>query len=118
MYLYNQISEISRISFMEKIKKYQQILTDFLEEYSKVSYANAPELEQQVIADTKRNHYELVNVGWHKGQFVHDVVFHFDIKNNKVVILQNWTDIKLKNELVSRGVNSEDIVVGFVPAYA
>jgi XisI protein len=103
---------------MEKIAKYQQILTEFLEEYGKVSYANAPLLEQQVIVDTQRNHFELVSVGWQKGRFVHDVVFHFDIKEDKIWIIQNWTDIKVSKELMRRGVESSDIVIGFVPAYA
>ena len=103
---------------MEKIAKYSQILTDFLEEYSKIAYPNAPLLESQVISDTQRNHYELVNVGWHKGQFIHEVVFHFDIKDDKIIIQQNWTDIKLSKELVKRGVAFEDILIGFVPVYA
>ena len=103
---------------MEKIIKYQQILTDFLEEYSKITYANAPLLEQQVIIDTKRNHFELVSVGWQKGNFIHDIVFHFDIKDDKIWIIQNWTDIKISKELVNRGVESSDIVIGFVPVYA
>ena len=103
---------------MEKVAKYQQILTDFLEEYSKIAYANAPLLEQQVIVDIQRNHFELVSVGWQKGNFVHDVVFHFDIKEDKIWIMQNWTDIKISKELISRGVESDDIHIGFVPVYA
>ncbi|MDZ7934889.1 MAG: XisI protein [Emticicia sp.] len=103
---------------MEKLTKYSQIIVDFLEEYSKVSYPNAPTLEQQVIVDTKRNHFELVSVGWHKEQFIHEVVFHFDIKDNKIIIQQNWTDIKISQELVRRGVEADDIKVGFVYAYA
>ena len=75
-------------------------------------------MESQVIIDTKRNHFELVNVGWHKGQFIHEVVFHFDIKDEKIIIQQNWTDIKLSKELVSRGVMPTDIEVGFAPSYS
>jgi hypothetical protein len=71
-----------------------------------------------VIIDTKRNHFELVSVGWQKGKFVHDVVFHFDIKDDKIWIMQNWTDIKISKELISRGVDSNDISIGFVPVYA
>jgi XisI protein len=103
---------------MEKIEKYQKILTDFLEEYGKINYANAPLLEQQVIIDTKRNHFELVSVGWQKGKFIHDTVFHFDIKENKIWIIQNWTDIKVSKELINRGVEASDIVIGFIPVYA
>lgn len=99
---------------METLEKYQNIVIDFLEEYAKISYANAPELEQQVIADTKRNHFELVSIGWHKGQFVHDLAFHFDIKDNKIWIQQNWTDIKVSKELIDRGANPADIIIGFI----
>ncbi|MCU0340812.1 MAG: XisI protein [Spirosomaceae bacterium] len=99
---------------METLVKYQKILVSFLEEYAQISYANAPNLEQQVIADITRNHFELVSIGWHKGQFVHDVVFHFDIKDNKVWIQQNWTDLKLTKILIQKGIDPADIVIGFV----
>lgn len=98
---------------METLTKYQQILIDFLEEYANISYANAPNLEQQVIADTTRNHFELVSMGWHKGQFVHDVVFHFDIKDGKIWIQQNWTDLKISKLLIEKGIAPTDIIIGF-----
>jgi hypothetical protein len=89
---------------MEKVKTYQKILLSFLEDYSKITYANAPNLEQQILVDTKRNHFQLVSVGWQKGKFIYDVVFPFDIKNGQIWIQQNWTDLKLRQELVDRGV--------------
>lgn len=97
---------------METLTPYQTILIDFLEEYARISYVNAPGLEQQVIADTQRNHFELVSIGWHKGRFVHEVVFHFDIKDSKIWIQQNQTDIRVSRELIARGVSAQDIVVG------
>ncbi len=103
---------------METLKKYQQIVIDFLEEYARIRYANGPELEQQVLADRERNHFQLVSVGWHQGRFVHEVVFHFDIKEGKVFIQQNWSDLRLVNELTARGISSSDIVVGSMPALA
>jgi hypothetical protein len=56
-----------------------------------------------------------VSVGWQKSKFIYDVVFHFDIKNGQIWIQQNWTDLKLRQELVERGVANEDIFVGFSP---
>ncbi len=103
---------------MEDLATYQNIVIGFLEDYAKISYANAPALEQQVIADTQRNHFELVSIGWHKGRFVHEVVFHFDIKGNQIWIQQNGTDIKVSKELVARGVQAQDIVIGFTPVLA
>lgn len=103
---------------METLKKYQQILIDFLEEYARIGYANGPELEQQVIADRERNHFQLVSIGWHKGRFVHEVVFHFDIKEGKIFIQQNWSDLRLAKELTARGIAPDDILVGSTPAVA
>ncbi len=103
---------------MEKLKKYQRILLTFLEEYAAIHYANAPKLEQQVVADLDRNHFQLVSIGWHKKQFVYEVVFHFDIKDGIVWIQQNWTDIKLTEDLIRRGISPADIQVGFLPVLA
>ena len=103
---------------MVKIKKYQKIVLAILQEYAAIQYTNAPELEQQVIADTARNHFQLVSVGWYRQRFTHDTLFHIDIKNNKIWIQQNETEVMIADELISRGAKKEDIVLGFVPEYA
>ncbi len=56
-----------------------------------------------------------MSVGWQKGKFIYDVVFHFDIKSGQIWIQQNRTDLKLRQELVERGVANQDIFVGFSP---
>lgn len=102
---------------MDKVKKYQEILIEFLEEYAKIKPANMPDIENQVIADLERNHFQLVSLGWDKEHFVHSCTFHFDIKNEKIWVQANWTDIDLGAELVSRGVPVTDIVAGFHPPH-
>lgn len=54
-----------------------------------------------------------MNIGWQKGKFIYDIVFHFDVKNGQIWIQQNWTDLKLRQELVDREVANQDIFVGF-----
>lgn len=74
-----------------KLKKYQKILTDFLlaESISK----DLGTIELQVVTDFKNNHFQLVETGWFEKRFIHQVVFHFDIKpNGKVWILVNNTE--------------------------
>jgi XisI protein len=102
---------------MDKLKKYQDLIVGYLEQYAAVPYANAPELEKVVIADRERNHFQLVSTGWVKGIFSFDVLMHFAIKNDKIWILQNWTEEELGDELMKGGVPSSDIVLGFVPEY-
>lgn len=100
---------------MDKIRTYQDLLVAYLSEYAAIPYANAPEIEKIVIADRDRNHFQLVSTGWQKGAFSFDVLFHFDIRDGKIWILQNWTEEEIADELVQRGVPPTDIVLGFVP---
>ncbi len=80
---------------MDKIKKYQTLIIDFLKEYSKYSFVNAPEIELQVICDNETNHFQLTQVGWHGHKFVHNAIFHFDIKTNGKIWIQKTKQICL-----------------------
>jgi XisI protein len=103
---------------METLKKYQQILYTFLKEYAQHPYENVPEIEFQLIADYENNHFQLVAVGWEKNKFIHETIFHFDIKNGKIWIQKNETDILIADLFVSQGIRRDDIILGFVPSYA
>lgn len=103
---------------MEKITNYQQILLDFLENYAQIKFSNAPDVEQQIIADRERNHFQLITVGWQGAYYHCDPVFHFDIKDEKVWIQKNETEVEIGDELLKRGIAKEDIVFGFLPEYA
>lgn len=102
---------------MDKIEKYQDIIIQFLEEYAAIPYANST-IEKQVLADRERNHFQLFSIGWENNQFDHSIIFHFDIKDGKVWIQQNWTEVQIGDELVERGIPATDIVLGFQPPYA
>ena len=98
---------------MGKIAKYQKIIIKLLEDYATVKPANLEEHEYQVIADTKRNHYELVSMGRHKNAFFHNVVFHLDIRDNDKVWLQvNNTDWDITEALIENGISKQEIVLG------
>jgi len=100
-----------------KIKKYQKILLDILEqektEYSGINYQ---ELEDQVIADLARNHFQLIRVGWADNTRCLDIKLQFDIKpDGKIWIQENLTDTAIDDELLKRGVPPTDIVLGMQP---
>lgn len=99
-----------------KIKKYQKIITDYLTEYVQGEPVNVSDYESVVLADTHRNHYQVITMGWQKGKYVHSVVFHLDIASNgKIWLRANWTDIDIAEVLVAQGVPKSDIVLGFFP---
>ena len=98
----------------KKIKKYQQVLEAFLQE--EADSKTIPGIEFQVITDTRNNHFQLVETGWYEKQFIHSVVFHFQIKpDGKIWLLANNTDMLVAEELVKKGVPASDIVIGFHP---
>jgi XisI protein len=103
---------------MEKLEHYQKILTKFVEDFAEKPFSIQKNLENQALIDTKHNHYQVVTLGWDKNSFVYSPILHFDIKNDKIWIQQNWTDIMLDNELIKMGVDRNDIVLGFLPVYA
>ena len=100
---------------MDKIAVYQKFIINLLEEIAARPYGNAPEIEQQVIADLQRNHFQLINVGWHRGRFIFSPLLHFDIRDGKIWVQHNDTEIEIGDELVARGVDHKDVVFGFIP---
>jgi len=97
---------------IDKIKKYQHIIETLLEEYAAQMSQNSDKPENQVVADHKRHHYQLFTVGWQNDRYVQFPVFHFDIRDGKVWIQVNNTDMLIGQELINRGIPKSDIVLG------
>lgn len=101
---------------MEKVEKYRDCIKKILSEYAayKPSYGD---VEVQIIFDMERDRYQVIRVGWEKKQRVYGCSMHLDIKDGKIWIQQNATEIDIGQELVNLGVPKSDIVVGFHPPY-
>ena len=56
-------------------------------------------------------------VGFEDRQRVHYCVFHFDIKNEKIWIQHDATDIPVAQLVLDAGVPKEDLVLAFHPPY-
>lgn len=102
---------------MDKVKQYEQYILQFLEEQANEKVANLENVETQIIADSIRHHYQLLRIGWINGEFVYYCVFHFDIKDGKVWIQQNNTELLVADILMEKGVKKSDIVLGFISPY-
>ena len=98
---------------MGKIKKYEQYILNILKEYAKIRYVNL-DAENQLIVDKANHHYQILTIGWDKGNFVHDCPIHLAIINGKIWIQWNMTEIDFGKELTDKGVPKSDIVIGFL----
>ena len=73
-----------------------------------------PDVDRQTIFDTDRDHYQLVYyAGWKNRDRRYGCLFHLDIKDGKIWIEHDGTEIGIADELVKLGVPKEDIVLAF-----
>jgi XisI protein len=102
---------------MDKLNHYRQFIQKLLTDYAAVPTANG-EIESQTVLDTQRDHYQVVNVDWDGYCRVHGCVLHLDIKDGKIWVQHNITEMQVGHELMDLGVPKEDIILGFQAPYA
>jgi len=97
---------------MDTLESYRQIIQSVLTDYAAIPIANG-KIDCYTVLDTKQDHYMVMNVGWDGHRRVYGCVLHLDIKEGKIWIEQNMTEMKVAQELVERGVPKDDIILGF-----
>lgn len=105
---------------MDTLSKYRQIIIDILTTYSDAGPINTSpdaELEEQLLIDTERDHYQILTLGWDESRRVYYPVFHIDIKNGKVWVQEDATDYDIVGEMEKQGIPKSDIVLAFHAPY-
>jgi XisI protein len=97
---------------MAKIDEYRKTVKYLLTEYSQIKAANE-EVEAELIFDLERDRYQVVHVGWSRKIRVYGCVLHIDIKDDKIWIQHDGTEVGIANDLVDRGIPKQDIIIGF-----
>lgn len=107
------------IFHMDRMSQYRRIIMDILTEYANSTPINTPgaELEEQVLFDTERDHYQILTVGWEGGRRVYYPVFHLDIKDGKVWVQEDATDYDVVGTMEKKGIAKSDIVLAFHAPY-
>lgn len=101
---------------MDRLDRYRKAVQTLLERHSQFRTSNE-EVESELFFDTDRDHYQLMRVGWRGLSRVYHTVMHFDIKDGKIWLQQNTTDMDVGAELTEMGIPKEDIVLGLHPPY-
>ncbi len=93
---------------MDRINKYRQILCQFLQDFAN------DDPEAQLIFDSERDRYLVMHVGWRKDCYrVYGCAIQLDLIDGKVWIQNNSTEVYVDRELIKRGIDAKDIVLGF-----
>ncbi len=101
---------------MADLEHYRQCIQTILTKHSSFKPKRG-DVEAELFFDTTHNHYQLMYVGWNGLSRVYHTMMHFDIKDGKIWIQQNMTDVDLAQELLEMGVEKMDIVLGLQPPY-
>ncbi len=101
---------------MDKLARYRTSVQTLLEQHSQFR-AKDEDVENELCFDTVRDHYQLMRVGWKGLTRVYHTVLHFDIKDGKIWLQQNTTDIDVGQELQDMDIPKEDIILGLHPTY-
>jgi hypothetical protein len=98
------------------VEQYRQYICQLLSERAQRAanqYRNDKEYEVQAIFDTEHDHYQLLYVGWRNNHRQFGCILHLDIKQGKIWIQHDGTEIGIANQLVELGVPKQDIILAF-----
>ncbi|GAK60598.1 FdxN element excision controlling factor protein [Candidatus Vecturithrix granuli] len=102
---------------MADIVIYRETIRKYLQDYANLVASSALETEQaietEVVFDTEHDHYQLVNVGWQDEHRIYGCVVHIDIKDDKLWIQHNGTELPVAEDLARLGIPKDHIVLGF-----
>jgi XisI protein len=96
---------------MDRLTNYRQSICKLLNQYA--SAWQEKEIETQLILDSERDHYLLLRVGWEGERRVNYAVLQFDIKDGKIWLQENTTDVEVDKELEEMGISKKEMVIGF-----
>ncbi|MBW4551774.1 MAG: XisI protein [Aphanocapsa sp. GSE-SYN-MK-11-07L] len=98
------------------INFYRQCIQTLLSNYAAIPIANG-DIESQVVFDVPRDRYQIMNVGWDGDRRVHGCVLHLDIRDGKIWIQHNTTELLIAQDLAAMGIPKQDIILGFQAPY-
>ena len=99
---------------MERLN-YQEIVQRILKIHAK-NRSNS-QTEIKLLFDTERDHYQVMNIGWQELRRIFACIIYVEIKDSKIWIERDGTEIGVANELVEAGVPKQDIVLAFKAPY-
>jgi XisI protein len=101
------------------VEQYRQYIKHLLSERQKRASMSRKyeEYEVQTIFDEQQDHYQLLYVGWRGNKRDFGCILHLDIKDGKIWIQHDGTEVGIANQLVEMGVPKQDIILAFHEPY-
>lgn len=94
--------------------KIQDILTHYYETTIQAKQAQGQdELADQLAFDTQRHQYLWLCSGWNGKKRIQHISMYLKIKDGKIWVEEDNTDLGLVDALLEAGIKKSDIILGF-----
>ena len=98
---------------MEKLALYRQYIQSLLQKRASIQSSD-PAIETELIFDAERDHYQIVHTGWQNNSTrLYGCAVHVDIKDGKIWIQHDGSEIAIADQLAELGVPKQDIVLAY-----
>ncbi|MEM8641868.1 MAG: XisI protein [Cyanobacteria bacterium P01_G01_bin.54] len=97
---------------MDKVSHYRQVVQEILLAHSHIQPVYG-EIEMGVLFDSDRDRYQVLRTGWLQERRVYGALIHIDIKDEKIWIQYDGTEVGVANELTERGIPQTEIVLAY-----
>jgi len=103
---------------MDKLEKYRNIIKNILIEYyemttAKIAESREVEASDRLAFDEKRDQYLWFRFGWDDKKQIQHIIMYLCIKNGKIWVEEDATNLCVVDDLLSAGIPQSDIVLGF-----
>jgi hypothetical protein len=110
---------------MDKLEQYRQAIANILTAYYQMTAnqiranntveASVSEATDRLAFDKRRDEYMWFRFGWDGKKLVQQIVVYISIKNGKVWVEADVTNLGVVDDLLAAGIPQKDIVLGFHP---
>ena len=101
---------------MDRTLELEQAMREFFQERF-VSMKSSDEFRVQLVVDEKSKRFLLMNEGWFNYRRVYGPIVDASLRNGKVWIHEDNTQTGIVDDLLKKGVQAHEIVLGWQPEY-
>jgi hypothetical protein len=103
---------------MDTLDQYRSVIKNLLSQYYEVAIShphgqNSSELSDRLAFDELRDQYLWIRFGWDDKKLVQHIILYLCIKDGKIWVEQDSTDLCIVDALLDAGIPPSEIVLGF-----
>ena len=99
---------------MDRLTRYRDKVKALLSGYVSARGAKIS-TECQLIFEEANDHSLWIDLGWNESRRIYNPVMHLDIKEGRIWIQENMTDLDPAEDSIDLGVERLDIILGLQP---